>query len=79
MFGDGEKIAPHHPLVRAPTLVPASSDALIEGSAILDHLERTAAPDRAMVPVAEPGRRRALQLTSLGLGMTEKGGRLFSE
>jgi hypothetical protein len=32
-----------------------------------------------MVPVAEPGRRRALQLTSLGLGMTEKGGRLFSE
>jgi glutathione S-transferase len=41
-FGDGDKIAPHNPLRRVPTLVLDDGEALIESTAILDYLDELA-------------------------------------
>ncbi len=41
-FGEGDTIAPYNPLRRVPTLVLDNGEALIESSAILDHLDETA-------------------------------------
>ena len=49
-FGDADKIAPYNPLRRVPTLVLDSGEALIESTAILDYLDETVGPDKAMLP-----------------------------
>src|SRR5499427_1644563 len=49
-FGDAELIAPYNPLRRVPTLVLDSGEALIESTAILDYLDETVGPERAMLP-----------------------------
>src|SRR5207245_1985892 len=41
-FGDADKIAPYNPLRRVPTLVLDNGEALIESTAILDHLDELA-------------------------------------
>src|ERR1700755_2855878 len=49
-FGEGDKIAPYNPLRRVPTLVLDDGEALIESTAILDYLDETVGPERAMLP-----------------------------
>ena len=49
-FGDAGKIAPYNPLRRVPTLVLDNGEALIESTAILDYLDETVGPDKAMLP-----------------------------
>ncbi|WP_426955285.1 glutathione S-transferase family protein [Muricoccus radiodurans] len=71
-FGDAEKIAPHNPLRRVPTLLLDDGEALIESGAILDHLDEVAGPDRALIPRAGPGRRAALKLCALATGLADK-------
>ena len=58
-FGDADKIAPYNPLRRVPTLVLDSGEALIESTAILDYLDETVGPDRAMLPARGEARREA--------------------
>ena len=58
-FGDGDKIAPHNPLRRVPTLVLDDGEALIESTAILDYLDELAREQdkvagEAMLPRAGP-------------------------
>src|SRR3978361_2444326 len=48
-FGDADKIAPYNPLRRVPTLVLDDGEVLIESTAILDHLDETVGPARAMI------------------------------
>ena len=48
-FGEGEKIAPFNPLRRVPTLVLDDGEALIESTAILDHLDELVGADKAMI------------------------------
>jgi glutathione S-transferase len=71
-FGDADKIAPHNPLRRVPTLVLDSGEALIESTAILDYLDETVGPDKAMLPARGEARRRQLRLCALATGLGDK-------
>ena len=71
-FGDADKIAPYNPLRRVPTLVLDSGEALIESTAILDYLDETVGPDRAMLPPRGEARRRQLRLCALATGLGDK-------
>src|SRR3954447_88930 len=61
-FGDADKIAPYNPLRRVPTLVLDDGEMLIESTAILDHLDETVGPSRAMIAESGPPRREALKV-----------------
>lgn len=78
-FGDADKIRPYNPLTRVPTLVLDDGTALIESHSILDYLDSTVGPDRAMFPLTEPARREALRVAALAAGMAEKAVALFYE
>ena len=71
-FGDADKIAPYNPLRRVPTLVLDSGEALIESTAILDYLDETVAPDKAMLPPRGGMRRKQLRLCALATGLGDK-------
>ncbi len=71
-FGEGEKIAPYNPLRRVPTLVLDDGEALIESSAILDHLDELAGPDDALIARHGPDRRMALKICALATGLCDK-------
>jgi glutathione S-transferase len=78
-FGDGEKIAPHNPLRRVPTLVLDGGEAVIESMVILDYLDEGAGPDKAMIVARGPERRRALKICALATGLGDKGVSLLYE
>ncbi len=71
-FGDADKIAPYNPLRRVPTLVLDGGEVLIESTAILDHLDETAGPSRAMIAENGPRRREALKVCALATGLGDK-------
>ena len=68
------RIAPFNPLRRVPTLVLDDGEALIESSAILDHLDEIVGPSRAMIADAGPARRHALKVCALATGLAKQGG-----
>jgi glutathione S-transferase len=78
-FGDAEKIRPYNPLTRVPTLVLDDGDVLIDSTAILDYLDRLVPAEKRMFPAAEPERRRALKVATLGVHTAEKAVSLFYE
>jgi glutathione S-transferase len=78
-FGDGDKIAPHNPLRRVPTLVLDAGEVLIESTAILDYLDEVAGPEKAMIAARGPERRRALKISALATGLGDKGVSLLYE
>src|SRR4051794_8090939 len=71
-FGDADKIAPYNPLRRVPTLVLDSGEALIESAMILDHLDDTVGPDKAMLPARGDARRKQLRIAALSMGLGDK-------
>ena len=71
-FGDADKIAPYNPLRRVPTLVLDDGEVLIESTAILDHLDETAGPSRAMLAGNGPRRRETLKVCALATGLGDK-------
>jgi len=70
---DFELIRQFNPLGRVPTLVQADGETLIESTAILDHLDETAGPARALMPRSGKERRDALRIVSVATGAAEKG------
>jgi glutathione S-transferase len=71
-FGEGDRIAPFNPLRRVPTLVLDDGEALIESSAILDHLDELVGPEKAMTAARGPQRRHALKTIALATGLGDK-------
>ena len=71
-FGDAEKIAPYNPLRRVPTLVLDNGEALIESTAILDHLDEIVGDAKAMIAASGAERRRHLRLCALATGLGDK-------
>jgi glutathione S-transferase len=71
-FGDADKVAAYNPLLRVPTLVLDNGEALIESGAILDHLDETVGPAKAMMARSGEARRRALKLCALATGIADK-------
>src|SRR5438128_4401041 len=78
-FGDADKIAPHNPLRRVPTLVLDSGEALIESTAILDYLDELVGPEKAMMAERGDLRRRQLRICALGSGLADKAVSLIYE
>lgn len=71
-FGDADRIAAFNPLRRVPTLVLDNDEVLIESSAILDHLDELAGPQRAMIADSGDLRRHALKVCALATGLADK-------
>ena len=78
-FGDAERIAPFNPLRRVPTLVLDDGEALIESGAILDYLDESVGPSRAMIAQSGAARRRALKVCALATGLADKSVSLIYE
>jgi glutathione S-transferase len=70
---DFELIRQFNPLGRVPTLVQPDGEALIESTAILDLLDESAGPERALIPRAGKDRRAALRILAIATGAAEKG------
>jgi glutathione S-transferase len=78
-FGDADKIRPHNPLTRVPTLVLDDGEALVDSHTIVDYLDGLVPAEQRMFPVAEPARRRALRVAALATGLGDKAASLFYE
>jgi glutathione S-transferase len=72
VFGDADQLAAFNPLVRVPVLVLDDGECLIDSAAILDHLDQTVGPERALLPVAGKPRRDGLQTIALATGASDK-------
>jgi len=72
VFGDFDSMRQTNPLARIPSLVFDDGEVLIDSAAILDWLDETVGPARALLPRAGPERRRALGLIALGTGVMDK-------
>src|SRR5215831_11785789 len=65
VFGDFDSMRQTNPLGRIPSLVLDDGAVLIDSAAILDWLDETVGPKRALLPQSGPARRRALRLVAL--------------
>ncbi|MGF1628462.1 MAG: glutathione S-transferase family protein [Kiloniellaceae bacterium] len=79
VFGDFDSMRQTNPLGRIPSLVldaqgGKGGEVLIDSAAILDWLDETVGPERALIPPAGAARRRALQLIALATGAVDKAG-----
>ncbi len=72
VFGDFDSMRQTNPLARIPSLVFDDGEVLIDSAAILDWLDETVGPARALLPRAGPERRRALRLIALATGVMDK-------
>lgn len=70
---DFDRIREYNPLGRVPTLVTDAGERLMESAAILDYLDESAGPARALLPASGPERRQALNLMAMATGAAEKG------
>jgi glutathione S-transferase len=70
---DFELIRQFNPLGRVPALVLADGESLIDSAAILDFLDDSAGPERALLPSSGKQRRDALKVMAIALGAAEKG------
>jgi glutathione S-transferase len=72
-YRDFELIRQFNPLGRVPALVLPDGEALVDSNAILDFLDDSAGPGRALLPRSGVERRRALHIIALALGAADKG------
>ncbi|HWA92785.1 MAG TPA: glutathione S-transferase family protein [Rhizomicrobium sp.] len=79
VFGDFDSMRTTNPLGRIPSLVLDDGTVLIDSAAILDHIDETVGPERALLPRAGLARREALQRIALACGAVDKigGGRNY--
>jgi glutathione S-transferase len=71
-FSDGDHIAAFNPLRRVPTLVLDNGEVVIESGAILDYLDDTVGPSRAMIARGGDLRRHDLKVCALATGLADK-------
>jgi glutathione S-transferase len=74
VFADFDAMREVNPLGRIPALVLECGEVLIDSAAILDWLDQTVGPERALVPPGGAGRRRALRRIALATGAIDKVG-----
>jgi glutathione S-transferase len=72
VFGDADRIAQYNPLMRAPTLVLNTGEALVDSFAILDALDQLAPPALLMMPPGGAERREAMRVCALATGLADK-------
>jgi glutathione S-transferase len=74
VFADFDAMRQVNPLGRIPSLVLNDGEVLIDSAAILDWLDGTVGPERALVPPAGAERRRTLKIIALATGAIDKVG-----
>jgi len=74
VFADFDAMRTVNPLGRIPSLVFGDGDTLIDSGAILDWLDHAVGPDRALIPLQQPDRRRVLHRIALATGAIDKAG-----
>jgi glutathione S-transferase len=74
VFADFDAMREVNPLGRIPSLVLDDGEVLIDSTAILDWLDQSVGPERALLPPAGPERRCALRLIALATGAIDKVG-----
>jgi glutathione S-transferase len=74
VFGDADAMGRINPLVRVPSLILDDGEVLIDSAAILDHIDETVGPERALLPRAGAERRRALRIIAHATGAIDKAG-----
>ena len=74
VFGDFDAMRRINPLGRVPSLVLPDGAVLIDSAAILDWLDETVGPARALLPRSGPARRQALRRIALATGAIDKCG-----
>jgi glutathione S-transferase len=74
VFADFDAMRRINPLGRIPSLVLGDGEVLIDSGAILDWLDQTVGPERALIPSGGRGRVRALRAIALATGAIDKAG-----
>jgi glutathione S-transferase len=74
VFGDFDDMRRTNPLGRIPSLILDGGEVLIDSAAILDHIDETVGPDRALIPPAGAARRACLRRIALATGAIDKAG-----
>jgi glutathione S-transferase len=74
VFADFDAMRGVNPLGRIPSVVLDDGETLIDSAAILDWLDQTVGPARALLPSAGAGRRHALRRIALATGAIDKVG-----
>jgi glutathione S-transferase len=74
VFADFDALRRINPVGRIPLLVLPDGEVLIDSAAILDWLDQTVGPERALVPTGGVERRRALRRIALATGAIDKAG-----
>lgn len=74
VFADFDAMRKVNPLGRIPSLVLDGGETVIDSAAILDWLDETVGPERALLPRSGAERRRALRLIALATGAIDKAG-----
>jgi glutathione S-transferase len=74
VFGDFDAMRQVNPLGRIPSLTLDSGETLIDSAAILDWLDESVGPRRALVPAGGAARQAALQRIALASGTIDKCG-----
>ncbi|MGH6872942.1 MAG: glutathione S-transferase family protein [Rhizomicrobium sp.] len=79
VFGDFDSLRATNPLGRIPALILDDGEVLIDSAAILDWIDESVGPARALLPPAGAARRHALQRIALANGAVDKigGGRNY--
>lgn len=72
VFANQADVRGINPLGRVPALVLDDGETLVDSTMILDYLDETAGPERALTPPNGPERRRVLLLVAVALGAAEK-------
>ncbi|NBF04999.1 glutathione S-transferase [Pseudomonas sp. Fl5BN2] len=72
VFSTFEQFKAINPVVKAPSLVCADGEVLMDSSLILDYLETLAGPAKSLMPKTVPERLHELRLIGLALAACEK-------
>jgi glutathione S-transferase len=74
VFGDFDSMRQTNPLGRIPSLILDDGEVLIDSAAILDHIDETVGPERALIPPRGAPRRGCLRRIALASGAIDKAG-----
>jgi glutathione S-transferase len=72
VYADAEDVRKINPLGKVPALILDGGETLFDSQMIIDFLDETAGPDRALTPPAGEARRSVLACVGISLGMAEK-------
>jgi glutathione S-transferase len=67
-----EQVRAYNPVVRIPALLLDDGEVLVDSHAILDEIDRTVGPERALIPASGSRRREVMKVTAIATASMEK-------